>query len=456
MAMTAILLAIWQVGLHEVLLVTAAAIALLGADDLAVDLIFVFRIVTSPGRRRTPTPDMMRRTRPLPIAIFVPAWDESPVIAQMLAQLTATQRYPDYRVFVGLYPNDPAGRLAVGQVADPRITPVINPATGPTTKADCLNALWQAMCAHETHHGLTYNAVVLHDAEDVVHPQELTVFDAMIPGNAMVQLPVLPLPDPTSLFVAGHYMDEFAESHAKELVVRQALGATVPSAGVGCAIDRAMLGRIAAAAGGRPFHADSLTEDYELGHRVRVLGGRTVLVRTRHDGGLVATAEYFPGELGAAVRQKARWLTGIALAGWDRIGWHGGAADRWMLLRDRKAPLAALLTLIAYFLLLAMILDGAMRLALPAAARMPAVTTGWVLTLLWVNWAMLCWRLMLRALFTTYAYGPVEGLLAVPRAMVGNIINAGAAWLALRRYWGMLRGGRLTWDKTRHRFPEPI
>ena len=60
-------------------------------------------------------------------------------------------------------------------------------------------------------------------------------------------------------------------------------------------------------------------------------------------GGAVVTREYFPGTVKAAVQQKARWMTGIALSGWDRLGWGGGLAERWMRLRDRQSPLAALL-----------------------------------------------------------------------------------------------------------------
>src|SRR3546814_5780456 len=80
----------------------------------------------------------------------------------------------------------------------------------------------------------------------------------------MVQLPVLPLADPQSRWIGGHYLDEFAESHGKDLVVREALGASVPSAGVGCAINRNMMDRIVAMNGGRPFDEASITEDYEL------------------------------------------------------------------------------------------------------------------------------------------------------------------------------------------------
>src|SRR3546814_14069729 len=65
-------------------------------------------------------------------------------------------------------------------------------------------------------------------------------------------------------------------------------------------------------------------------------------------GSVFATREHFPATLDAAVRQKAGWLTGIALHGWDRRGWRGGIAERWMRLRDRKSIIAAIATLLAY------------------------------------------------------------------------------------------------------------
>src|SRR3546814_14191460 len=35
-------------------------------------------------------------------------------------------------------------------------------------------------------------------------------------------------------------------------------------------------------------------------------------------------------------------------SGWDRMGWRGGIAERWMRLRDRKSIIAAIATLLAY------------------------------------------------------------------------------------------------------------
>jgi adsorption protein B len=335
---------------------------------------------------------------------------------------------------------------------------VVCPHPGPTTKADCLNHLWAAVVADEVATGRHFKAIVLHDAEDVVHPQELWVYDALIPRLAMVQLPVVPIADPQSRWISGHYLDEFAESHAKDLVVREALGAAVPSAGVACAIERRILGQIADAAGGQPFDAACLTEDYELGHRIKALGGRGAFVRVRSgdDAVVVATREHFPASFDAALRQKTRWLIGISLAGWDRLGWPGSWADHYMLLRDRKALLAALLTIAAYLLLALVLIDWGLRRAIPEAALLPPLTTPAIAALLWFNAALLAWRLAMRAGFTAYQHGVAEGARAIPRALASNIVNAAAAWRAVRQYRALVRSGdRPIWDKTAHRFPAP-
>ena len=80
------------------------------------------------------------------------------------------------------------------------------------------------------------------------------------------------------------------------------------------------------------------------GLRLHGLGRRAAFVRLPAGRGrpAIATRAYFPATLDAAVAQKARWMTGIALAGWDRLGWSGGLAERWMRLRDRQSLLAAL------------------------------------------------------------------------------------------------------------------
>jgi bacteriophage N4 adsorption protein B len=459
------MLMVASVVLHEALLLGAVAVLLCGFDDLLIDAVYVgrrlWRAVFVYPRHARARADLMGSADPGWMAILVPAWDESAVIGQMLRGLTARLDYPRYRVFVGVYPNDPATRAAVDSVADARIERATVPNSGPSTKADCLNATWRALEAFERRAGIRFRAAVLHDAEDVVDPHELHVFDHLIPRLSLVQLPVLPLPDAASGWIAGHYIDEFSESHTKDLVVREAIGAAVPSAGVACAIDRELLGRIACGSSGAPFDAGCVTEDYEIGLKIARLGGRGALVRVASAVGTtrVATREFFPATLDAAVRQKSRWLLGIALMGWDRMGWSGGLANRLMLMRDRKSILTSFVTVAAYLLFILSLLFAGLCQLVPGAERLalPALAGDALAPLLLLNLGILFWRLVVRMAFVTRSYGWRQGLLSAPRAVVGNVINFLAAVSALRRYTAIVRGrAPLSWDKTAHRFPAAV
>ena len=227
----------------ELALFAGVGFLLFAINDLLVDLIYFGRAIWRAVAVRPRYPRLFAEQIETPadcgtIAVFIPAWEESSVIAPMLRATLERFDHPSYRLFVGVYHNDPATAAAVASVVDPRIEMVEVPADGPTTKADCLNHLYDALVVRETAGEPPVKAVVLHDAEDVVHPLELRIFDRLVDRFAIVQLPVLPLPDPASPWIAGHYCDEFAEAHIKELVVREAVGAAIPLAGVGCAIER--------------------------------------------------------------------------------------------------------------------------------------------------------------------------------------------------------------------------
>ena len=440
----------------ELALFAAAGFLLFAIDDLAVDLIYfgrrLWRSLTVYTRYpRAFATSIALLWQPRFIAVFIPAWDESAVIADMLKSALQRFEHRDYRIFVGYYRNDPATAAAIASVDDERIEAVELPVDGPTTKADCLNHLYDALLAYEIATRRTPVAIVLHDAEDLVHPLELAVFDQLIDRAALIQLPVHPLVDPSSTWVSGHYCDEFAESHAKDLLVREAVGASIPLAGVGCAIERGALARLAAREGGRPFIAASMTEDYEMGLRVGALGLKTMFVRIPARVGspaVVCSRGHFPASLDAAVRQKARWIGGIAFAGWDRLGWRGGLGERWMRMRDRRGPLAALLMIAGYGAALIWLQLGLARgLGAPVQiALSPALAL-----LLKINAAMLAWRLLMRAGFVTATYGIKQGLLSVPRLVVGNVIAILAVWRAMTIH---ADGGPKRWDKTRHIFPQ--
>lgn len=201
--------------LREATLFAAIWFLVGGCDDLLVDLLYGIRFVALRLRRRPAPQTPLHEARHGRIVLFVAAWDESAVIGQMLRTALARFDYPDYRIYVGTYPNDPTTVRIVERLAaeDARVRLVIGPNPGPTTKADCLNAVWRALLADEAAEGKPASAVVLHDAEDIVHPLELRVFARHLPTHAAVQLPVVPLCHPGSLLVSGHYCDEFAEAH---------------------------------------------------------------------------------------------------------------------------------------------------------------------------------------------------------------------------------------------------
>ncbi len=439
----------------ELALFAAAGGLLFALDDLLVDLIYFgragWRSLTVYTRfPRAFAVQLPPPQRPGRLAVLVPAWDEGAVIGDMLRASLKRFEHDDYLLYVGYYRNDPATAAAIAKVAGPRIRAVEVPADGPTTKADCLNFLYLALCADEAAGAPRAKAVVLHDAEDLVHPLELRLFDRLIERAALVQLPVLPLPDPASRWIAGHYADEFAQSHLKELVVREAVGAAIPLAGVGCAIERDAIDRLASAHEGRPFAATSLTEDYELGLRLGSLGLKTMFVRLPAVPGsraVVASRGHFPADLTCAVRQKARWIGGIALAGWDRLGWSGGIGERWMRMRDRRGPFAALLLVAGYVAVLLWIeIQLAAAIGAPLRFEASPVLAG----LLTLNAWLLGWRLLMRFGFTSAAYGLREGLRSIPRILVANLIAILAARRALTLHEA---GGPKKWDKTRHIFP---
>ncbi|WP_447764739.1 glycosyl transferase family protein [Sphingopyxis panaciterrae] len=443
---------------HELMLFAAVGILLIGLDDLLFDALWL-ATRREPPRGRSAT-SWLDGT----IAIFVPAWHEAEVLPATLRRALAAWDGEDFRLYIGCYPNDAETLFAVSPLIarDPRLRLVIGEGDGPTTKGDNLNRLWAALGDDERAEGRRFAAIVLHDAEDHVHREELALYRRYLGDYAMVQIPVVPIVDRGPQWVSGHYGDEFAEAHGKELVLRSRLGMPIPSAGVGCALTRNALALLALDRGGEPFRADSLTEDYEVGMLLARygLGARFVDARSLA-GGRVVSRGSFPEAIEAAVKQKARWITGIALAGWEHLGWLGRAPTetpdrrawllRWMLWRDRRAPLTAIILLAAY---VALILSAIGWAGQPLFGWQAAPTDATMQLLLGLNAMLLLWRLGMRGYFTARCYGWRQGLLSFPRAFVANVIAMLAARRAIACYCQMLRSGRVIWEKTDHREAE--
>ncbi len=442
------------VGEHELLLFAAFWFIVSAIDELAID--FVWLCLRINGHARTERLPAGLADSPLlgQTAVFVAAWHEDQVIGAMISHALKAWAQRNFTLYIGCYCNDPAtvsaAMAAMG--SDLRVRLVIHGQPGPTTKADCLNRIYAAMCSDEERSGRSFRNIIMHDAEDMVHPAALAVMDRALVEVDFVQLPVRPEPQAKSRWIAGHYSDEFTEAHAKTMVVRDALNAAIPAAGVGCGFSRSALAELAnlrmAAGETGPFASDCLTEDYELGLLIARNGRRSRFLRMRdHNGDLIATRSYFPATLETSVRQKARWIHGIALQGWERLGWKGRPVEIWMAVRDRRGPMTAVVLAAAYLLLATTGVLGIARLAGWDDGLAPSPL---LRALILLSFASLAWRIAFRFIFTAREYGALEGLQAILRIPVANVISIMAGRRALMAYIGTLRGAEVSWDKTAH------
>ncbi|HEX4847094.1 MAG TPA: glycosyl transferase family protein [Novosphingobium sp.] len=445
----------WLLVSERELLVFAAFWFCVGlVDEFALDCLWLWLKLTGRAKTRRLRPG--HGTGPLasPAAVLIPAFQESTVIGATVAYMLRVWPQQELRIYVGCYANDPATLAAASQAAgsDPRVRLVVHGARGPTTKADCLNRLYLALRQDEARGALRFGSVILHDAEDMVHPAALSVIDTELTRCDFVQLPVRAELQPSSRWIGAHYADEFAESHAKAMVVRDAMGAALPAAGVGCGFSRTALARLEERRANEglsgPFAPESLTEDYELGLMLSREGRGSRFLRLRDSAGqLVATRSYFPADLASAVRQKTRWVHGIAFQGWERMGWSARPIELWMALRDRRGPLTALVLAAAYLLLA---VDAVLLAAHLAGWRGDLTLSPALRLMLMLSLAGFVWRAGLRGLFTAREYGWREGVRGILRIPVGNIIAIMAGRRALAAYMRSLRGEAVVWDKTVH------
>jgi len=437
----------------------SAAILVSGLDDLLVDLAWAWGWVKSrirpqaslfpPGKRQLETAPHHR------IAILLPLWREQAVIAQMLEHNLAAIRYSSYDIFAGCYPNDPETQAAVESVASraPPVHVAVCPHDGPTSKADCLNWIYQRLLLYEEEHGIRFDIAVTHDAEDLIHPDELLWINYYAARFDFIQTPVLPLPTPLRALTHGVYCDEFAESHSRDMVVRAqqgVLGGFLPSAGVGTAYRRSALELLGRTGSNRVFEPSALTEDYENGLRLFRLGCSQAFVPiTKSLGGkadFMATREYFPARWRGALRQRTRWVTGISLQGWQHFGWFRKgwrAGELYWLWRDRKGLVTSPLSALANAVFVYGLTTSLWTRVAPGAARLAMITL--VLQILRTTVRMGC---------VARIYGTVFALGVPARTIWANLLNSAATVQALARFATATALRRpLLWLKTEHSYP---
>ena len=461
-------------------IVIAIVISISSIDDLIIDLAYwirrFIRAVTVYRRHPKMQYSQLLSIEEKPLAIMVPAWQETGVIGKMAELAAVTLDYENYHIFVGTYPNDPETQLDVDKVCAvfPNVHKVVCARPGPTSKADCLNNVLDAILQFELLAKLEFSGFILHDSEDVVSPLELRLYNYLLPKNDLIQIPVYPFEREWYNFTCMHYLDEFAELHGKDVVVREALAGQVPSAGVGTCFSRRAVLALLEDGDGIAFDAQSLTEDYDIGFRLKAKGLKEIFVRfpvilddsedvrkklligqSIRESNVICVREYFPDTLATAIRQKSRWITGIVFQGYKTHRWTKNPILNYFLWRDRKGAVTNFISFIATVILLQLILLWLYQNLWPGAYHFLSIfeSSEWLVGFLWLNFFLMMNRIIQRIFFVSTYYGLAQGLLSIPRLLWGNYINFMANLKAVKQVLAHGDVRRIAWDKTTHDFP---
>src|ERR1035437_538902 len=157
------------------LFVVACIFLVSGIDDLIVDVIYFVRSIYRSlfvRMRYKPITELQLLSIPeQPIAVMIPAWDESVIIFQMVDNTVTTINYSNYQIFIGTYPNDLDTQREVARLSEKydNIHCIVCRDPGPTCKADCLNWIYWGIHDFEKQHQYEFPVFVMEDAEDIVH-----------------------------------------------------------------------------------------------------------------------------------------------------------------------------------------------------------------------------------------------------------------------------------------------
>lgn len=464
-------------GLKVIAITLAILMLISGIDDLFIDIVYwvrrVWRAITVYRSNDRLDYKALYEPQEKALAIMVPAWNETGVIGNMASLAASSLDYENYHIFVGTYPNDPDTQRDVDEVCArfPNVHKVVCARPGPTSKADCLNNILDAILQFERSARFNFSGFILHDAEDVISPLELRLFNYLVDRKDLIQIPVYPFEREWTHFTSLSYLDEFSELHGKDVPVREALAGQVPSAGVGTCFSRRAVLSLLADGDGIAFDVQSLTEDYDIGFRLRQKGMEEIFCRfpvvdendrsskpflqRARTANVICVREYFPDTFATAVRQKSRWIIGIVFQGFKTHRWSTSPVLNYFLWRDRKGAIANFLSFAAMLVMLQLVAIMIYQRSVEGAWQFLSIFVGgaWLTTLLWINFFLMANRIIQRMIFVTAYYGLAQGMLVLPRLFWGNLINFMANWRAIKQVIQHGDPRRVAWDKTTHDFP---
>ena len=388
------------------------------------------------------------------IAVFVANWHEEEVLGKMVEGNLARIPCETVSLYLGVYPND-TGTLRVARELvekyPDRVTVIVNRLLGPTSKGQMLNEMFKQVFAGTDD---CPDIAVLHDSEDVIDPRTFAVYASYArSGFDFIQVPVFSLNRGKRALVASTYMDEFAERHTREMIVRNAVGATIPSAGVGTGVTKKLVQHFLATRG-QVLMSGTVTEDYILGVEAKRAGFKAAFAAVSADDprGLdfVATREFFPKTLSASIKQKTRWVYGINFEAMHKLGWEGDLWDKYFFMRDRKGMITNFLPPLS-LALLAMLFMGMFDLS-----DMPYEWQYWFNLSILFNLFALISRYFIRVAACHQVYGTYDFVGIALRWPVALYINMAAVYRAWITYVGELHFATrpIVWSKTAHELPE--
>jgi adsorption protein B len=427
------------------MLIVSILINVSSFDDAFIDLLG-FGIQRYSFRRSPDTYDIPW------LAVFVANWHEEAVLGRMVEGNLARIQIPSVMLYLGVYPNDIGTRdvaLALAEKYPDRVRVIINSLPGPTSKGQMLNEMFLQVFSVADAPEL----VVLHDSEDVIDPRTFKVYAAYSVEYDFIQTPVFSLNCKNRSRVAATYMDEFAERHTREMVVRNAVGATIPSAGVGTCMSRRLI-RHFIRMRGNVLMTGCVTEDYILGVEAKRAGFRSAFAAVSADEtkGLdfVATREFFPKSLEASIKQKTRWVYGINFEAMHKLGWRGDPWDVYFFVRDRKGIITNFLAPISLVFLILIVL----RVIDPA--DMPADAEAVFELSVSINLVFMVTRYLIRVAACRQVYGYFDFIGVAIRWPIALYINMVAVYRAWKTYLGESNFASkcIVWSKTTHELPE--
>jgi bacteriophage N4 adsorption protein B len=428
------------------LLLVSILISLSALDDGFIDL-------AAAGIVRTRVPRLDEGATTIPsTAVFVANWHEENVLGKMVEGNLARIQPPEVSFYLGVYPND-CGTLRIANELEAkfpgRVRVIVNRLAGPTSKGQMLNEMFRQVFNGEKGPEL----VILHDSEDVIDPRTFQIYAAYAKDHDFIQAPVFSLSRGKGASVASTYMDEFAERHTREMIVRGAVGAAIPSAGVGTCITNRLIKHFLRIRG-QVIMSGTVTEDYILGIEAKRSGFKSAFVAISKgaEEGLdfVATRAYFPKTLETSIKQKTRWIYGINFEALHKLGWEGDPWDAYFFLRDRKGMITSFLPPISFALLCLMLLGFI------DTADMFEPMDSILIASMWINLFALVTRYVVRVLAGGQVYGKRDWIGVAVRWPVALYINMAAVFRAWKTYLGESEFATkpIVWSKTKHELPD--